>query len=331
MYSNLAIFRFYLACAVVVFHLYGSIAPQSGTQAVFLFFLVSGFLMTQLLEETYKGRYREFLKNRVLRIYPTYFFAVFAGLLVVLSLPVESRVINPALQLPPDLKSWVKNIFIFGLFGENERLVPVAWSLNTELNFYITFLVISFLTLRIRLVLLIAFIPLPFIYVFLDKGFYGHYFGSGIAFSIGALFYIFRDKVLFPFSLQVSALLMIPIIMFVIPYALDFKSAEIKGIGWSLHVLILIVAFVAFELFLNKGASPRYMAISKFLGDLSYPVFLLHWPSSVLTFHLFSIEKNTLMHLVIAFVITLLLSMVVYFAVERPIMTIRSKIRGYKV
>ena len=104
-------------------------------------------------------------------------------------------------------------------------------TLSTELNFYITFLVISFLTLRIRLALLIAFIPLPFAYVYFDKGFYGHFFGSGIAFSTGALFFYFRGSLKFSFKVQMLALLMIPTTMFVFPYVLDFRSAGIEGIG----------------------------------------------------------------------------------------------------
>ena len=96
-------------------------------------------------------------------------------------------------------------------------------------------------------------------------------------------------------------------------------------------MLILVITLIAFELFLNKSDNRQYIKISKFLGDLSYPVFLLHWPSSVLTLYLFSIEKNSLAHLLVAFTITLGLSLLSYFAVEQPIMTIRSKVRGYKV
>jgi peptidoglycan/LPS O-acetylase OafA/YrhL len=328
MYLNLSIFRFYLACSVVVYHLFNDIAPQAGTQAVFLFFLVSGFLVTKLVEETYKNRHQDFIVNRFLRIYPLYFFSLLIAFIVAFLLPEKSTLINKAMQVPSSIHLWFDNLFIFDLYGAKERLIPVAWSLNTELSFYVTLLLLSFMAMKVRLVLLIAFIPLPFIFVYLGERFYGHYFGSGIAFVLGALYFYYRKKIEVPLSIQFFALLLIPIIMYLIPYYAGFKGGNVKDYGWLLHIVILLVTLVAFELLLNQSENERFNTISSFLGALSYPIFLLHWPSSVLTLHLFSIEKNTFIHLVLAFLITLILSVIAYLLVERPIMVFRKKIRN---
>lgn len=330
MYLNLSIFRFYLACSVVVYHLFNGGAPQAGTQAVFLFFLVSGFLVVKLLEESYKGRYKEFVINRFLRIFPLYFFALFIGVLTAFFLPEESLHINRVFQLPVHLDGWFDNIFIFDLYGAPQRLVPVAWSLNTELSFYITFLIISFLSFKIRVFLLLAFIPLPFIFVHFNSHFYGHYFGSGIAFALGALYYYFRDQIRFPLVIQYLALAGLPIVMFVLPFIYKFRGESLNDGGWVLHIAVLVITLVLFELLLNQSENKVYKKSAEFLGMLSYPVFLLHWPSSVLTLYLFSVEKNSFTHFFIAFLITIFLSLISYHIVERPIMAYRTKIRGFE-
>ena len=327
MYLNLPILRFYLAISVVVYHLFNKIAPQAGTQAVFIFFLISGFLVTKLLEETYKSRYKEFVINRILRIYPLYLFSALVGYLVVCNFPDDAEHINTIFKKPSDLNIWLDNIFVFDLYTARERLVPVAWSLNTELSFYLTFLILSFFTIRFRIYFLLAFIPLPFLFVVVGIPFYGHYFGSGIAFSFGSLYYYFRDKIHFTLKIQYIALIMLPIVMYIIPSLLGSNGASINDFGWVLHIFVLFIVIVAFERFLNERGGEVYTFVSNTLGGLSYPIFLLHWPSSVIAYHFFSIEKNSYQHCMTAASITIILSIVSYFLVDVPVMNLRKRIR----
>lgn len=120
MYLNLAILRFYLAVSVMIFHLYRDIAPQAGTLAVFCFFMISGFLIVNLIEETYKDRYKEFIINRFLRIYPTYLFAMILGFIVVSLYPIEAKHINPVMMIPRNLNIFLDNLFIFDLYGQKQ-------------------------------------------------------------------------------------------------------------------------------------------------------------------------------------------------------------------
>ena len=72
----LGTYRVILALMVVFQHLGKSY--QLGAYAVFTFFVISGYLMTYILNENYgyslRGRMK-YLLNRILRIYPVYWGA----------------------------------------------------------------------------------------------------------------------------------------------------------------------------------------------------------------------------------------------------------------
>lgn len=330
MYLNLAILRFYLAVSVMIFHLYRDIAPQAGTLAVFCFFMISGFLIVNLIEETYKDRYKEFIINRFLRIYPTYLFAMILGFIVVSLYPIEAKHINPVMMIPRNLNIFLDNLFIFDLYGQKQRLVPVAWSLNTELNFYIFFLVISFLSLKLKKLILFVLPVFPFLFVYENLVFYGHFFGSAIAFSFGALYYYFRDRININKYYQYMLVILIPFVMFVIPKIFNFSGARIVDNGWINEIVIIVILFFSFQFFLNKSTNDFYNKIALFLGSISYPLFLLHWIGSVLTYKFFNIERNSLEHLLIAGGISILLSIIAYLLIEKPLFAYRTRIRNKK-
>ena len=78
----LGIIRFLLASCVVAFHLTGKL-PFLGQFAVNFFYIISGFLITLILNKTYKFNVISFSANRFLRLYPTYFFFVFVGIIII--------------------------------------------------------------------------------------------------------------------------------------------------------------------------------------------------------------------------------------------------------
>jgi peptidoglycan/LPS O-acetylase OafA/YrhL len=170
----MGVLRLALAFSVVAAHLLPNCITEWGDHAVSLFFILSGFYMTLVLNEKYpSGRhgYYLFAKARILRLFPTY--------LLVLGLSVFTSVIGARLMydtsphnganifaelrqlnLGPALFLAATNIFVFGqdvlLFlkidggalrftsnfwaekapAYHYLLVPQAWSLSLELMFY---------------------------------------------------------------------------------------------------------------------------------------------------------------------------------------------------
>ncbi len=172
----MGILRILLAIAVVITHSdsFFGVKLTGGLVAVEVFFIISGFYMTMILEEKYtgKGSYKLFLSNRFLRLYP-----MFWG---VLSLTVLASIICYAvsgnwLRLSP-YQQYVEsmtpgtllylvttNLALFGQdvamflgldpqtgkvffcdnFGKSDPqfhtflLIPQAWTLGIEVTFYL--------------------------------------------------------------------------------------------------------------------------------------------------------------------------------------------------
>src|SRR5262245_39518218 len=114
-------YRYVLAIMVVACHL--RLSYHLGPYAVFAFYVLSGYLMTLVLNETYgfsrKGIAR-YLTNRALRIYPPYLAIALIAAVVILAAPEATQNLNPKLQIPQSLIGWIRNLAIFGI--RNERL-----------------------------------------------------------------------------------------------------------------------------------------------------------------------------------------------------------------
>lgn len=86
-YRYLGTLRFVLALAVVVGHYQASLTPHGldvhadilGSTGVFIFFVLSGFVVTEAFNLFYNGRIKQFLINRSLRIIPPFFVAMVLG------------------------------------------------------------------------------------------------------------------------------------------------------------------------------------------------------------------------------------------------------------
>ena len=158
-YRPLGTFRFVLALLVLVQH-FTNMAPQGfqqvivplglGSIAVLVFFAVSGFVIAEAIEAHYRGRPAAFLTNRLIRIFPPLLGTVALTALVFAMLFVLGPVRNPELgsseMLSPailSLKNLIANV-VFAIpgtkalgLGAEYSLVPVAWSIRTEILFYL--------------------------------------------------------------------------------------------------------------------------------------------------------------------------------------------------
>ena len=119
--------------------------------AVLLFFIISGFYMSLIINERYrllKNWRRKFILNRALRIYPAY-FVVLALMIVHFTVNnVENPFTIPDPDIGPALNTLfaVLNITLVGedvisglmpLYDSVQRsLVPQSWTLGTEFLFY---------------------------------------------------------------------------------------------------------------------------------------------------------------------------------------------------
>jgi peptidoglycan/LPS O-acetylase OafA/YrhL len=274
----LNILRFILALCVVFYHFHGELAGDAGRVAVVGFFLISGFLITLIVNETYPtpAHNWNFLVNRFLRIYPQYVFAALVGLAAILISPESSHALNPVMNVPDGWGEIVPHFTIFGLYLNTARLSPPTWSLNTELYYY---LLIGLFTGRSRMLswaALLILLPLGYL-TFLGAipfFFYGDPVGNGFIFVAGSLAYWYRWEIVRLARRRWVIWALFAFYLFQV-FILHRYTSDKKNLVLSTMVLFLLVPML-WSLRLD-WLSPAMRQALQIIGHASYPVFLLHW------------------------------------------------------
>ncbi|MEI9997220.1 MAG: acyltransferase [Rhizomicrobium sp.] len=321
--SALSLFRFSLALMVLAEHLAGVEPPQTGRLAVEAFFCISGFLITMVATTRYADRPGAFLANRFLRIYPTYWACLAVGLVVVMTIP-SSPVLHPSLVLPDTAADWSANIAVFGLTQQTaSRILPAAWSLHTELWFY---LVIGLLTAaRPRLTFLLLPVSLLLsaycAFWWSPLSFYGTPLGNGDAFFIGSAVFLLRER-LQPRRPLVVAALGLALFEFLAWGPFVYSQTLNEFLGAPAAAIFLIGLWNAP---LDDVLRP-WRPLATQLGRLSYPLFLLHWPLGAFAIALTGWHQSPRLALV-AGAMSLAVSLLVLRFIEDPLVRVRASIR----
>jgi len=252
--------RFFLAISILITHsapLLG-VSMLNGDMAVICFFVISGFLMTMILETKYLDRTKIYFINRLLRIYPPYIAAVLFAVIIFYIFPNGHH--DPYKALGHLLRTenyglfWaaiVSNLTIVGaefsryinvkdsgeiLFpnflyrgqgsgAHNFLFVPQAWTLPLELMFY--FLAPLVVRLRTRSI-------------------------AGLTFAVGLAYYLTWQIARFKnIPLETSAFFPFQLVYFLfgsLAYrAMGYLNKTLKAdIAWMQHIptLSFVVAFV---------------------------------------------------------------------------------------
>lgn len=343
-------FRYVLANLVVLSHLSYQVRATAwaGTYAVFGFYALSGFLMTYILNETYGFNWsgiRNYFLNRAIRIYSTYWIVLAVSLVIVTAYPETSRLLHAALTLPHNVGQWLHNLFIFGLGGtfqvdpDSVRLSPPAWALHIELLFYIA---IPFLA-RTRMSSFVWFCASVAYAIYL-KVTGGNTFypvqAASLPFSSGALLYYFVHRTTASNSVIYSPVVAV---FAVIAFAFNlFYGPAIfhgsLGIAYYLNLLIVVLIIACLFTLSRKKVPCAFGKIDKFLGDLSYPIYLIHWQVAVLVIAFFFngipperlSAQRKIMFLILLPAVNAVAT-AVYLLCDSQVKSLRDKVRGFSV
>src|SRR3954462_5849540 len=156
MLVHIQVLRFFAAVAVVAFHAAGvapdgfkvpgsavSTALSYGGRGVDLFFVISGFIIfytTQNPALTPAG----FLRRRVERIVPLYFFVILTFTLLALTLPAIFA--TPGWYTPRHI---LKSLAFISFTDGEPPVVAVGWSLEYEMYFYLAVALLMALTRQV--------------------------------------------------------------------------------------------------------------------------------------------------------------------------------------
>lgn len=337
----MGIYRFLLALNVVIFHLLG--VPAIGPYAVFSFFVLSGFLMTLVMKESYGYSISGFSKyalNRFLRLFPIYWLLLFITLLSIIIIGDDnSRSFHQAMFLPKTISEWFGNLSLI-FWSEKPievipRIAPATWALTIELFFYLI-IGLGISSTKASTILWFGLSLCYTIYfnltVHIGLG-YGTVWLASLPFSLGALAYHFREEIIKTIrSLRVNVLLFIVYVsnLLLASFSSVLFSEDISWkVGFLASVLNLAAsAILTVYLFhIDKTVNRSWNTL---LGNLSYPVYVFHWGGALIVAAIFDdlVKENRVLIFGLGLFITLIISYLAEYYLSKNIEKLRTRIKS---
>lgn len=283
-------YRTLLSFAVVASHL--ATIPYLGQFAVHGFFVLSGFLMTNVMHRTYGytgfGQLT-FVVSRALRLYPMYFVVLALTILTILVLGADhAGAFKETMRLPRDLTDGLQNLtMIYARWmpmTEPVRLVPPTWALTIEILFY-ALICAGLSRTRLLTALWLGGSVAAVLLTLVHKGDdfasrYSTLLSGSLPFAVGASIFHWREQLQrhlagnATFRAATIAFCVFPILAigsWVLRKAgLEPLSIACFYLNTPLHGLIVLIL-------LNATADERWKKADEFVGAYSYPVYLVHY------------------------------------------------------
>lgn len=332
-------YRTFLALMVVALHLGG--IPKIGAYAVFGFYCLSGYLMTLIMQTNYgytSTGVAKYAVNRFLRIYPIYWISLLLSATLVWYLGSDfTSTYHQSIYLPGDFSELIKNILLFFPFRESPRLTPPAWALTVEIFFYILIGIgISKNKLVTLIWLVISLLYHGYALIF-QLGWGQRYFSilaASLPFSTGALIFHYRHKYIKYINQLTGGTY----------YYLPFFLVSAIIVNWGLGVLLgrstgvffygnyILCAFTVLVLSDRKELPYINKKFDKWMGDFSYPIYLIHYQVGLVVLVLFDksgieLKRPDLILMAVSIPVILMCSWIIIITFERPIEFIRYKIK----
>lgn len=328
--------RFILAIFVVVAHLTETVKSVShfGVFAVFGFYIVSGYLMTAVLNKTYKFDLKSFALNRFLRLFPVYYLVVCSTLIAFYLLPNAEafHVVWYARDRIQDIAGNLA-IFPFEFYDAYFRIVPPAWSVAVELVCY--FLLWLFIARSKQTALITAGVAAIYHVASLALGQdwaarYFPFYAAILPFSIGASIYYFNENISSFNANTIRRFFFLSATLWVINLIACGQISGLGGDHFSLFFYINLFLLVCMVVPLTTSAfDGQLKRIGKVLGDLAYPVFLTHWVVAFIISSLFLDGQHRGWAVFAASVLpSILISYAISIAADKLVEPVRDSVRN---
>jgi exopolysaccharide production protein ExoZ len=258
-----------------------------GLAGVDLFFVLSGYLIYGLIFKK-PGRYMDFIKRRIERIYPTFLCVLAVYLLLSALFPEANRIPSQRLAAAYYI---LQNVLLLPGLVNIEPIITVAWSLSYEFFYYlfIPLLVAALSMKRWRpLSRLIFFSVLSVLYAgYCLLGSYGRphllMFLSGILLFEAMYSYRLseRQTALFDYSVLLTLVLTFPLIYALTERQELFPFIQRGGmLGETTRIIVLFISFglFTFACFGSRSVLKRIFSWMplRWLGNMSYSYYLIH-------------------------------------------------------
>ena len=293
---------------------------DNGFIGVDIFFVISGFLITSLLnKQQNKKEIKDFIIKRIKRLFPNLF--LISLLIFFLSLFFLPSYLNKNLYLNfySGIFGFANFNFIFqanNYFDTSGEINPFLhlWSLSVEIHFYIIFLLIFFVLRSYSKKNFFYFVLIISIFsLFLSEDlstihqFYYLTLTRIFEFGIGSLVFLINPKLKTPTQNKIS---IAAFAMFIASISLIEKTKGVPSLQLLFPCIATSVIIATPNSHFNRFISNN---LFNYLGKLSYLIYLTHWPIIVFASFYFKLTAELK---IILFIITLLLSSFMYHFYE---------------
>ncbi|HXP06214.1 MAG TPA: acyltransferase [Stellaceae bacterium] len=272
-----------------------------GNAAVVLFFVLSGFVLSQTIHPDSF----DFLKYGLRRL-----FRLMPALWVAIAFAVAA---NFALDQPVDWGAAFQATY-FADF----HIDPPLWSLNVE--FYLSVFLLPVLALATPRLGTVG-------NLLLQAALFGYFLKTGLM----SYAYLFHLGCLIPTIGQWSivkirensvilAIVISSVLFFVSNIAVEMSPADYFTYGLALAAMPSFLA-VSYLVAIEDGAVPRFMRTGpvRFIGRISYSVYILHWPVIHIVLKFIQAQIGVLL---VATLATIAAATICYYGVELPFITL---------
>jgi peptidoglycan/LPS O-acetylase OafA/YrhL len=306
-----------------------------GHIAVALFMVMSGFILTYgFLDKAFK--YKDFITNRILRIYPLFIVLIFLGMAVY---PQNFSFI-----------ALTQTIMFFSNMEGSLNLGPISgifWTISVEFQFYLIFpFLITILNkengykkIMLMIVAMVVFRTIGCLLGGKPTNLsYWFIIGRIDQFLIGMLTaYLYKKNIIITPNYKkwfLLSLLMIILSLFIFNKAGGMPAEHSWKIYWVTFEGLLCAAFILS--YINICDNMVNSIISRafcYIGSISYSIYLLHFlvidifikHNYLLRFNINTYKLIILNSLVLIVPAVILLSSLTYYAIEKPFLGLRRK------
>ncbi|WP_116368097.1 acyltransferase family protein [Parahaliea mediterranea] len=333
-------YRTFLALLVVATHLGGY--PGIGSYAVFGFYCLSGYLMTLIMQRRYGYSSDGVLRyglNRFLRIFPVYWVSIGLSLALIALLGSEfTASYHHAIYRPEGVAQWARNLLLYFPQMEDPRLTPPAWALTVELFFYALIALgasRSLFTSGCWLAVSVLHHVIVEVLQMESDHWYFSIPAASLPFATGALIFHYSAAIT-RFTGRFSRSGMAWVLAGVgAGILLNWLLGQVVGGSAKAHFYInfLLCAAMVALLFDRRELPLISRAADKWLGDFSYPIYLLHYQVGLVVVVLggyagMTLERPGNALMIFATPLILATSWGVTVLLERPIERLRSRIKA---
>lgn len=323
--SLMGTYRLILAIFVLLSHQGVSIfGLNPGITAVISFLLLSGFVMTALIQKNYfaAGRILPFYLDRAMRLLPQYLAYLAATLVLILAArPVSSFVQEFDFSLSKILLNVLilpLGLYMYGM--ENTMLIPQAWSLGLETMFYLAIPLLLVWRLRIAAFALSALVFMMAYMGLINTDVWGY------RLLPGTLFIFLTGSFIYDRKIKHRRLALAVIWACAAIGLAAVKQQPSLQLPNNAEVLAGLVIGIPAVCLLRNLPNSR---LDTLLGNISYGVFLNHFFLMWL-FEALSFPATSPKRIVVLVLCSVVLSSITFNAIEAPAIRFRHLLRYRK-